>query len=92
MAATTVPTLSHLSVRRCAATGAIVLGVLFTLCWMGGAVGLLSASHMFVALFTTAPVASLAAGAFGLLWSLVFGAFTGALVALAYNATPRLAR
>ena len=92
MTATNILPTDRLSIRRCAATGAVVLGVLFALCWMGGAIGLLSASHMFVGLFTTAPMTSITAGALGLFWSVVFGAITGALVALAYNATPRLTR
>ncbi len=82
----------RLSFRRCAATGAMVLGSLFAVCWIASAVGLLTASHMFVALFTTAPMATLAAGAFGLLWALVFGAIAGGLVALSYNATAGFAR
>lgn len=82
----------RLSVRRCAATGAIVLGVLFVLCWLGEAIGWLSASHMFVALFTSAPPSSIAAIAFGFFWSIVFGALTGGLTAMAYNAVPFLGR
>lgn len=86
--------LAHrLAVSRCAATGAIVLGVLFVICWLGGAAGLRGASHMLVALFTTAPMTSAAAIASGLFWALVFGAtITGALTALAYNAVPALKR
>jgi hypothetical protein len=87
-----VPPPHRLSVRRCAATGAIVLGILFSLCWMVSAISWLTASHMFVAIFTTAPILSIAASGLGLLWSLVSGAITGALVALAYNAIPRLLR
>ena len=83
---------TRLSVRRCAATGAIVLGVLFVLCWMCGVIGWLSTSHMFVALFTSAPLTSIPAILFGLFWSLIFGAVTGALTALAYNAVPFLGR
>jgi hypothetical protein len=84
--------LHRLSVRRCTATGAIVLGTLFVMCWLGGAAGLLGSSHMFVALFTTAPLTSAAAIASGLFWSLIFGAITCALTALAYNAFPALKR
>ncbi len=90
---TTTSLVTHrLSVRRCTATGTIVVGVLFVLCWLGGAMGLLGVSHMFVALFTTAPTTSAVAIASGLFWSLVFGAVTGALTALAYNAFPALNR
>lgn len=77
---------SRLSALRCALTGAVVLMALFILCWAAAAVGLINNSHMYISLFTVAPVASTAALAVGLCWSAVFGALTGALVAVAYNA------
>ena len=77
---------------RCAATGAIVGGVVFGLCWIGAAMGWLVSSHMYIALFTTAPVGSAAALGVGLGWSLGFGALGGALIALAYNALAFLDR
>jgi hypothetical protein len=76
----------HLGVLRCTATGAVVMGVLFALCWAGAAAGVLNSSHMYVSLFTLEPIASASALAVGLCWSLVFGALAGALVALVYNA------
>jgi len=75
-----------LSTIRLTLTGAVTLAVLFILCWLGAVAwsgGVLS--HMFIALFTTAPVASLAAMAQGLCGSLVFGGLSGATLALAYN-------
>lgn len=74
-----------LGVWRCAATSAAVLGVLFLVCWLAAAFAGLRGSHMFIAIFTRAPVQSSAALAEGLCWSLLFGAATGALVAIFYN-------
>ena len=75
-----------LSALRCGLTGAVVLAILFAVCWAAAAAGLFSASsHMFVSLFTLAPAASAAALAVGLCWSLVFGALTGALIAWIWN-------
>ena len=54
--------------------------------------GWLVSSHMYIALFTTAPVGSAAALGVGLGWSLGFGALGGALIALAYNALAFLDR
>ncbi len=82
----------RLSVLRCAAVGVIVLGVLFVLCWLGAAIGLLNASHMYVSLFAIGPVASTAVLAAGLGWSIVIGGLTGAMIALAYNALAFLKR
>lgn len=77
---------SKLNPLRCALTGAVVLAVLFALCWAAAAAGYAGGSHMYIALFTLAPFASVAALAVGLCWSVVFGAVTGALIAAAYNA------
>ena len=76
----------HLHVVRSSAAAAATLGAMFLLCWIGAALGWLNASHMYIALFTMAPAASLAALAAGLCWSLVFGGLAGAVVAVAYNA------
>jgi hypothetical protein len=76
----------RLSVLRCATMGVIVLGVLLVMCWLSAAMGLRNPSHMYVALLTIDPVSSTAGLATGLGWSTVFGALTGALAALAYNA------
>ena len=82
----------RLSGIRCAATGAVALGGVFLLCWLGAAAGWVGASHMFVALFTIASAGSAAALAVGLCWSIGFGALGGALIALAYNALGFLER
>jgi hypothetical protein len=41
---------------------------------------------MYISIFTVAPVASVAALAIGICWSVAFGAVTGALTAVTYNA------
>jgi hypothetical protein len=76
----------RLGVLRCAVTGAVVLGLIYILCWAGAALGITNVSHMYIELFTTAPTPSGAALATGLAWSLAFGAVTGALLAVVYNA------
>ncbi|WP_372783296.1 hypothetical protein [Phenylobacterium sp.] len=83
---------ARLGLSRCALTGAVVVGALFALCWIGVAAGLASPSHMFISLFTVAPIASAAALGIGLCWSLVFGALSGALIAVVYNASSFLGR
>lgn len=82
----------RLPLVRCAAAGAIALGALFVLCWIAAALGWTNASHMYVALFTLAPVGSVTAFAAGLCWSLGFGALAGALIALAFNGLAFLER
>ena len=82
----------RLPVVRCAAAGAVALGALFVLCWIGAALGWTNASHMYISLFTPAPVGSTAALGVGLCWSLVFGALAGALIALAFNVLAFLER
>ena len=76
---------TKLNVWRCTATGATVLLSLFVLCWIGAALSDLRLSHMFIQLFTTAPVGSPAALFEGTCWSLLFGAIAGALFAFFYN-------
>lgn len=93
MTATSPPDRSTrpLSVIRCAAATALGLTVLFALCWAGAAF-VESPSHMFVALFTRQPITSTAALLDGFLWSPVFGALAGALIAASYNLLGRLDR
>ena len=76
---------TKLSVVRLALTGAATLTLLFLLCWLGAVAWPGVLSHMFIALFTTAPVTSLAALAQGLCGALFFGGLSGAILALAYN-------
>ena len=74
----------RLSVNRLAMTGALVTMLLFTLCWVAGALGFVG-SHGFIALFTLAPVLSVAALCFGAFSAAVFGAVGGAAIALIYK-------
>lgn len=73
-----------LSLVRCAATLGIGVPLFFFICWLGAQVGA-EAPHAFIGLFTSQPLASGAALAEGLCWSLVFGIFAGALLAALYN-------
>lgn len=75
----------RLGVWRCAATGAVTLAIVFAVCWIGTLFGQFTWPHMFIALFTSQPVGSGGALAEGLCYSVVFGALTGAVVALSYN-------
>ena len=75
---------SRLAGWRMAVAGAGTLTLLFVLCWGAAAAGL-PAAHMWISLFTTAPVASAAALGEGVLWSVVFGALSGAALAFFYN-------
>ena len=74
-----------LGVLRLAATGAVASGLFFILCWIGAIVSVTGASHMYIALFTSADVASASALGEGLCWSLLFGLVAGSLVAFFYN-------
>jgi hypothetical protein len=74
-----------LGVLHVAVTGAVVAGLLFVLCWIGTFIPFSSPTHAYIALFTPAPMSSIAALIEGTCWSLAFGALIGALVALVYN-------
>lgn len=78
-------TQDRLGVMRCALTGAVVFGGLFALCWVGAAFNVLGASHMYIGMFTVAPVASLGVLAAGLICSVVIGGLIGAFIAVTYN-------
>ena len=77
---------SKLSISRCTLTGVAVLAVQFAACWAAAAADFFGGSHMYISIFTIAPVASLTALGAGLCWSIIFGGLTGALIAIAYNA------
>ena len=74
------------SVLRAAVASSASFVVLFMLCWLAAAVSGLRLPHMFVQLFSAAPVPSAASLGEGLGWSLVAGATAGALVSGFYNA------
>ena len=74
---------------RLAITGAITSALLLGLCWLGAVVWPTGASHMFVALFTFAPITSWLALGQGLCSAILFGALAGALLGWSYNFSAR---
>jgi hypothetical protein len=70
------PETPPVGVVRCAATGVLMLAAAFALCWAASALSVLLAPLMFVALFTTATEASVAALGVGLCAALAFEALT----------------
>jgi len=81
-----------LSVQRLLASGGITAALVFVLCWLGTFVPFSSPTHAYIGLFTPAYASSIEALLQGTGWSLLFGALSGALFALVYNATRALQR
>lgn len=81
-----------ISVARLVASAGVASALIFILCWLGTFIPLSSPTHAYIGLFTTADVQSGAALVEGGLWSLLFGALTGGLFALVYNAFAGLGR
>jgi hypothetical protein len=77
---------------RLALTSASTLFLLYLLCWVGAVIWPAGPSHMFIALFTTAPIDSITALAIGGCSAIVVGALIGALAAWTYNLTAPFAR
>ena len=75
----------RIGIVRFMLTGAIASAVFFALCWVGAFLPIGPATHMYLELFTAAPVASAVALAQGLCWSAVFGAVAGGLISVTYN-------
>lgn len=75
----------HLIAFGVAASAALL--VLFVLCWIVAALmpGLVSASHGWITLFSTAPVASGKALIEGVIWSIVFGWIIALVMVPIYN-------
>ena len=73
------------NVLRFALTGALAAGIFYVICWLGASLPIGPATHMYIALFTTAEVSSSAALIQGLCWSLAFGLIAGSLIAFIYN-------
>ena len=69
------------------AAAAAALVVLFVLCWLAaaGMPSLVSASHGWIRLFTTAPESSGRALIEGVIWSIVFGWIIAAVMVPIYN-------
>ena len=88
MATTTVENIhirAKANVLRLALTGALAAGAFYVICWLGAFLPLGPATHMYIELFTKAPVNSSAALGQGLGWSIAFGLIAGGLIAFAYN-------
>jgi len=77
------------SASRLAIAGGVTVAILFALCWLGTVVLPQGPSHMFVTLFTAAPVGSVGALIVGGATALVFGALGGGLLAWSYNLSGR---
>lgn len=87
-----VPHPHRIGAARLAATGALFMGLFYILCWSGAALGIVPVSHMYLQLFSSAPMSSTAMLVEGAIWSIVFGLLAGALIAVLYNALGRLDR
>lgn len=84
---------SHkLGTVRLALTGALFTGVFYILCWAGAALGLVPVTHMYLQLFSDAPMGSMPMVVEGTIWSVIFGLLAGALIAIIYNALAFLDR
>ena len=72
-------------VLRLALTGAIAAPLFYLFCWIGALLPVSPGTHMYLQLFTAAPINSATALAQGICWSFAFGLITGGLVAVVYN-------
>jgi hypothetical protein len=88
----TLSTIPRIGVLRLALTGAFASALFFVLCWLGAQLQLGTLSHMYIQLFTKAPVSSAYALIEGFCWSVAFGLIGGALIAWAYNLLGTLER
>ena len=89
----TDPNPSHkLSVKRLAATGALVTGVFYIFCWIGAQLPIGPATHQYLRLFTNADLSAGRSLLEGTAWSVAFGLIAGSLAAVFYNALGSLDR
>ena len=73
------------NVLRLALTGALAAGVFYVICWVGAFLPIGPATHMYLALFSSAEINSSLSLVQGLCWSLGFGLIAGTLIAFIYN-------
>ncbi len=73
------------NVLRFALTGGLAAGIFYVFCWLGAFLPIGPATHMYLALFTSAEINSSLALIQGLCWSLGFGLIAGGLIAFIYN-------
>ncbi|MEQ1510079.1 MAG: hypothetical protein ABL909_06720 [Sphingopyxis sp.] len=81
-----------LGIVHCAVTGGVALGIIYLACWLGAAFTAMPVTHSLITFFTTAPMTSTTALAVGLCWSLIFGAWSGLVLALVSNFVSRFTR
>lgn len=87
-----VSTSHRIGLTRLAATLGVGAALIFLLCWLGTFIPVSSPTHAYISLFTSAQPSSGAALLEGSVWSFLFGALTGALLAALYNQFARLDR
>lgn len=78
-----------LPLHRTAVTGALLVAMVFLLCWVA-ALALLPYTHQFLQLFTPDTVETPGAFTMGILCALLGGAVGGALLAFLWNGVGRL--
>jgi hypothetical protein len=76
---------THLGFFHCTFTGAVVLAIVFLLCWVTQAVADVTASRSLLVFFTGQSLRSPEALKSGLLMAIAVGATLGALTALIFN-------
>lgn len=75
----------RIGVARLAATLGAAAALIFVLCWIGTFIALSSPTYAYIGLFTSAEARSGAALLQGSIWSLLFGALSGLVLAAFYN-------
>ena len=78
-------TFRRLGVIHLALVGAMTFALLYVLCWAGAVLGFSGVSHLYLALFAPGDTTTIAALALSVCLSLVWGALTGALIAIFFN-------
>lgn len=84
--------LHRMGVMRLAATLGVGAALILVLCWVGTFIPVSSPTHAYIGLFTSAQASSGAALLEGSVWSFLFGALSGAVLAALYNLLGRLDR
>lgn len=76
---------TRIGILRLAASIGAAAWLIFALCWLGTFFAFSSPTHAYIALFTNAETQSVEGLAEGGVWSLLFGALSGGLIAALYN-------
>ncbi|MEO6225410.1 MAG: hypothetical protein ABIO80_06125 [Sphingomicrobium sp.] len=89
MAASETPNVANLphriGIARLAATLGAGAALILVLCWIATFIPVSSPTHAYIGLFTSAESSSSAALIEGSVWSFLFGALTGMVLAALYN-------